>query len=142
VTAEDNVAMIRRGFAGFNRGDFEAGVAEMAPDIEWHMAFRLPDLPRDKRIYRGTAEVRQLWGAFWSAWKQLTVNLEDVIHADDEVVIARARFVGEGGTSGIEVDRTLFYVFEFAGGMLRRLRPFDTESDALAAAGQEVPASS
>jgi hypothetical protein len=52
-------------------------------------------------------------------------------------VVIRARFVGRGSGSGIEVDRTLFYVFEIAAGKLRRLRPFDTEAQALAAAAPE-----
>jgi hypothetical protein len=40
-----------------------------------------------------------------------------------------------GSASGIEVDRTIFYVFEIAAGKLKRLRPFGTEPEALEAAG-------
>jgi hypothetical protein len=36
----------------FSRGDFERGVQDVQPDVEWHVAFRLPDLPVDKTIYR------------------------------------------------------------------------------------------
>jgi hypothetical protein len=75
-----------------------------------------------------------LWGAFRSAWEQLTVILEEVVDAREDVVVVGARFVGQGSGSRIEVDRTLVYVFEIAAGKLKRLRPFDSEAEALAAA--------
>ena len=137
VTAEENIALTHRGFEAFSRGDFDASVADMHPEIEWHVAFRLPDLPFDKPIYRGPAEVKELWTAFSSVWAELTATVEEVIEARNDLVVARVRFVGTGGGSGIEVDRTLFYVADIVGGRLRRLRPFDTEAEALAAAGIE-----
>ena len=91
----------------------------------------------DKTVYRGHDEVRQLWAAFRSGWAELTVILEAVVDAREDLVVVRARFVGRGSSSGIEVDRTVFYVFERASGKLKRLRPFDAEADALAAAGVE-----
>ena len=106
----------------------------MAPDVEWHLAFRLPDLPLNKSVFRGHDEVRQVWAAFRSAWSELTVTLEEVVETREDLVVVRARFVGRGSASGIEVDRTVFYIFEISAGKLRRLRPFDTEADALAAA--------
>jgi hypothetical protein len=76
----------------------------------------------------------RLWTAFRSVWDELSVTLEAVVEAHEDVVVGRARFVGRGSASGVEVDRTLFYVFEIAAGKLKRLRPFDTEAEALAAA--------
>ena len=134
AVAEENIALIRRGLDAFSRGDFDAGVVDMDPEVEWHVAFRLPDLPPDKTIYRGPDEVRRLWAAFTSVWEQLTVTLEEVIEARDDVVVVRARFAGQGSGSGIEVDRTVFYVFEIVAGRLKRLRPFDTEAEAVVAA--------
>jgi ketosteroid isomerase-like protein len=91
----------------------------------------------DKTVYHGRDEVRQVWAAFRSAWDELTLSLEEVVDARDDLVVIRARFAGRGSGSGIEVDRTLFYVFEIAAGKLKRLRPFDSEAQALAAAAPE-----
>jgi ketosteroid isomerase-like protein len=135
MTAEENIALVHRGLDAFSRGDFDAGVEDMRPDIEWHVSFRLPDLPLDKPVYHGRDEIRQLWAAFRSGWAKLTVTLEEVIAAREDFVVVRARFVGRGNASGIEVDRTIFYLFEIADGQLKRLRPFDTEPEALEAAG-------
>jgi ketosteroid isomerase-like protein len=134
TAAEDDIALIEHGFDAFSRGDLEASLAIMDPEIEWHVAFRLPDLPFDKPVYRGIAEVRELWTAFRSTWDPLTISLEEVIEQRDGVVIARARFLGRGRKSGIEVDRSVFYVHEIENGLLKRLRPFDTLDEALAAA--------
>ena len=135
MPAEENIALIYRGLDAFSRGDFDAGVEDMQPDVEWHVSFRLPDLPLDKAVYEGHDEVRRLWAAFRSGWAELTVTLEEVVDAREDSVVVRTRFVGRGSASGIEVDRTIFYVFEIAAGKLKRLRPFDTEREALEAAG-------
>ncbi|HZG48457.1 MAG TPA: nuclear transport factor 2 family protein [Thermoleophilaceae bacterium] len=136
TVAGENIALIQRGLDAFSRGDFDAGVADMDPEIEWHVAFRLPDMPPEKTIYRGPDEVRRLWAAFTSVWEQLTVTLEEVVEARDDVVVVRARFAGQGSGSGIEVDRTVFYVFEIVAEKLKRLRPFDTEAEAVLAAAE------
>ena len=99
TAAEENIALIRR-LDAFSRGDFGVAVEDMQPDVEWHLAFRLPDLPLDKTIFRGPDEVRWLWGAFRSAWEQLTVSLEEVVDAREDVVVVRARFVGRGAAAG------------------------------------------
>jgi ketosteroid isomerase-like protein len=137
TAAEENIAFIHRGLDAFSRGDLEVGAELMQPDVEWHLSFRLPDLPVGKTVFRGPDEVMRVWAAFRSVWDELSVTLEEVIEAHEDVVVVRARFVGRGSASGVEVDRTLFYVFEIAAGKLKRLRPFDTDTEALAAAGSE-----
>ena len=137
MTAEENIALVHRGLDAFSRGDFDAGVEDMRPDIEWHVSFRLPDLPLDKPVYHGRDDVRRLWAAFRSGWATLTLSLEEVIDAREDYVVVRTRFVGRGSASGIVVDRTVFFVFEIVDGKLKRLRPFDTEAEALEAAELE-----
>ena len=119
--------MTRRGLRAFSRGAFDEAAAEIHPEIEWHVAFRLPDLPHDKDVCRGKEEVRALWETFAAAWEKLTVEIEEVLHADDERMVARARFRGRGESSRIEVDRRLFYSNRFRDGMLAYTRAFDDE---------------
>ena len=110
TAAEENIAFIHRGLDAFSRGDLEVGAELTQPDVEWHLSFRLPDLPVGKTVYRGPDEVMRVWAAFRSVWDELSVTLEEVIEAHEDVVVVRARFVGRGSASGVEVDRTLFYV--------------------------------
>ena len=132
---ERNIGMVQRGLGAFSRGELDEALAEVHPDVEWHVVFRLPDLPLPKPVYRGHEEVKALWAQFRSAWDELAIDLEDVIHADPERVVARARFRGRGAGSGIEVDRVVFYAFRIRDGGLVYCRAFDDEASARADVG-------
>jgi ketosteroid isomerase-like protein len=133
----ENSETMRRGFAAFSRGDWEGCLAEVHPEIEWHLAFRLPDLPPGKEVFRGHEEVRQLFDAFKAVWAELTIEVEQVLHDEGDLLVSRVRFRGRGGGSGVEVDRRLFYVQRLREGKLRWQRAFDFEREALGAAGIE-----
>jgi ketosteroid isomerase-like protein len=85
----------------------------------------------------GHEEVKALWSQFRSAWDELTIDLEDVIHVDSEQAIARARFRGRGAGSGAEVDRVVFYAFRFRDEQLVYCHAFDDEASARADLGLE-----
>lgn len=132
-----NERLTRKGFGAWNRGSWDEALALLDPEIEWHIAFRLPDLPPEMSVARGHEQVRQVWEAWRTAWEEIIVDIEDVLHDAGDTLIARARFRGRGAISGIELDRTVFYVAEVRVGRLRRLRPFDQLTDARGAAGLE-----
>lgn len=125
----------RAALAAFSRGDLEESLATIHPDVEWHVAFRLPDLPADKEVFRGTDEVRDLWRAFRSVWEELTIELEEVLWEVPDTLVMKARFRGKGEGSGVEVDRVLFYVMRLRGEKLVYTKTFDTPEEALEAAG-------
>ncbi len=125
----------RRGLEAFSRGALEDSLATLDPDVEWHISFRLPDLPPDLKVVRGHEQVREVWDAFRGGWERLTVDLEEILHDEGDVVLLRARFHGLGASSGIEVDRTLYYVLRVSDGLLTLIRPFDDHDEARRAAG-------
>ncbi|HSJ18349.1 MAG TPA: nuclear transport factor 2 family protein [Solirubrobacterales bacterium] len=130
-----NEQLTREGFGAWSSGDWDEAIARLHPEIEWHIAFRLPDLPPDMTVARGHDEVRHVWDAFGSAWQEIRVDIEEVLDDAENTVVSRARFKGRGASSGIEVDRTLFYVAEIRDEKLWRLRPFDSLPEARRAAG-------
>jgi ketosteroid isomerase-like protein len=127
---ERNLELLQQGLGAFSRGAFDEAMAHMHPEIEWHVTFALPDRPLAKDVYRGRDEVRELWGVFASVWEQLTTELEEVLYADDERIVARARFRGRGAGSGVEVDRLVFYSLRMRDGLLAYVRAFDDEASA------------
>lgn len=127
---ERNLERLQQGLGAFSRGAFGEAMAYMHPEIEWHLTFRLPDLPPAKDVYRGPDEIRELWAAFASVWEELTIELEEILYADDERILARARFRGRGAGSGVEVDRMVFYAFRMREGQLAYSRAFDDEASA------------
>jgi ketosteroid isomerase-like protein len=133
--ARSNAEIARESLAMWSSGDLEGTLATISPQIEWYAVFELPDLPPGKDVYRGRDEVRGLWKAFRSVWDEITIELDEVLHDADKVLVAEAHFHARGGASGIELDRRIFYVFELDGELLRRLRQFETADEALGAAG-------
>jgi ketosteroid isomerase-like protein len=132
-----NEELARRGMAAWSRGDFDAALADMHPEIEWTITFRLPDMPPDKDVYRGHEELRTLWEAFKGVWDTLTTEIEEILYDEGDTLITRNRFVGRGSASGIEVDRTIFYLLEIRDEKLLRVTPFDSEAEARQAVGAD-----
>lgn len=132
---ERNVRLLREGFEAFNQGNPGESLDVMHPDIEWHVVFRLPDLPLPKDVYRGRDEVQAVWRQFGSAWEELTVVLEEIRYVDEERVVARARFHGRGRGSGIEVDRIVFFAFRIRDELLTYSHAFPDEDAARADLG-------
>jgi ketosteroid isomerase-like protein len=133
--AERNIQLLRDGLDAFSRGDLRGSLDNIDPDIEWHVAFRVPDLPLPKDVYRGRDEVEILWTQFRSAWEEMTGRIEEILYVDDERVVARARFRGRGAVSGVEVDRIVFYAFRIRDEKLAYCRGFDDEASARADLG-------
>lgn len=131
-----HLELITRGLSAFSRGDFDEAAREMHPDVEWHLALRLPELPPGQTVFHGVDQVRELWSMTRAGWDELRIAVEEVVAEDDDVIVVRARFVGRLKAAAVEVDRAFYYVFDLEDDKLRRLRPFDTRAEALAAAAE------
>jgi ketosteroid isomerase-like protein len=136
--AERNRELAQRGFALFSTGDFGAAIATVHPQIEWYLTFHLPDLPAGKDVYRGHDEVLTVWESFKSVWEELVIDVEEFLHADDERLVFRARFIARGAASGIEIDRVVFYAARIEDDMLAYLRSHDDEASARRDLGLDV----
>jgi uncharacterized protein len=53
--SQENVEVVREAIEAFNRGDLEAALHRMHPDIEWQTLDAFPDAG----TYRGREEVRE-----------------------------------------------------------------------------------
>src|SRR5580704_13194708 len=96
--SDANIAVVRGAWEAFLRGDLETALACFDSDVEWD-GTNLPD----GQISRGRdAVVDHLarWAEMWEVWE---VELEDVIDAGHDRVIA---FIRERGRSkaGLEVN--------------------------------------
>jgi ketosteroid isomerase-like protein len=128
--SEENVEIVRACIDAFNRGDFEASLAFLDDDVEWHDP---PDVP-DAGVHRGPEEVRR-WTAGWmKAWESYTAEAVELIDAGDQVVVVHYER-GRGRGSGVEVEHRVANVFDLREGRIVRKRPFPTRAEALEAAG-------
>ena len=125
-----SAAIVRALFDDFARGDYEAALARLDPDVDWGEP---PDMPETSGGYRGRDGVVSEFGRFMSAWAELRVDLEQVEEVGERVVVL-THWHGRSAGTGIEVDQRVAQVYEFRGGRVARVRQFREFPEALAAA--------
>jgi ketosteroid isomerase-like protein len=130
--SQENVERVREGVEAINRGDLEAALDRVHPDIEWQTLDAFPDAG----TYRGPEGVRAFFQTWLDTFRGFRLHLEKCVAVDEDRVLAMLRVSGEGAGSGVEVESPPFFqLIEFRDGQLIRARMFQTESEALEAAG-------
>ena len=130
-----NAELVREGFGAFSEGRFEDSLEALHPDIEWHVAFRLPDLPSASGVIHGRAAVLELWGHFSSVWDRLVFDPEETLYDQGDTMIVRTHVQATGGGSGVELDQTLYYALTIRDGLLSRIVPNFSLEEAAKEAG-------
>jgi ketosteroid isomerase-like protein len=125
---EEHVERVRSILEAFNRGDVEAVVQVVHPDIEFTRV-------GDQSPVRGLASLRE-WMEPDAFQDQRFEPLD--ITANGNKVLVRQRFTARGAGSGLELDFTTFAVFTLGDdGLVTRLEGFlaHEEAEAREAAG-------
>ncbi len=116
-----NVDLVKRSYDAFERGDLDAVVAEMDPQIEWHQAQGLPH----GGLYRGLAEVRR--NVFdpleESWWDEFSAVPDELLDAGDEIVVL-GRYRGVARGTGKRLDVPYVHVWTIREGRAVRFRQF------------------
>jgi ketosteroid isomerase-like protein len=127
-----NVERVRRSLDGWNRGDLEAWLQPSHPEIEFYSEI-LKRVEGPETAVRGTAELRDFWMEWHSVWN-LTIDVSDIRDLGETVVVL-GRIRTRGKASGIDLAGPVAYVFEFEGGLARRVRAYLDQRRALEAVG-------
>lgn len=136
----ENVEAFQRALAAGNRGDVDALLEELDPEVEWYAA--LPaSLGGETTVYRGHEGVRELFRDFYGALAEIHMEVSEIRDLGDRLV-ATGRMRTRGKASGAETELPGGYVVDFKDGKATRVRSFADPSDALKAAGQDEEASS
>jgi ketosteroid isomerase-like protein len=133
--SQENVEVIRGLVDAWNHGNREGWLAPSHPDIEWSSAVLRQVEGADAAVYRGRAEI----GKFWDEWHELwTLEIEaSEIRDLGDTVLVLALLRTQGKSSGVEVERSIGYVFQFEDGLVRRATAYMTPEEAIEAAGLE-----
>jgi uncharacterized protein len=91
--------LVRRGYEAWNRGDVEAVIQFLHPDIKWEGYTHVPE----SGTLLGREEVRSWLERFLEAWEELDIEVTDLIENGDQV-IALVSFRALGKESGVEVE--------------------------------------
>lgn len=110
--SRENVEVVQRCYALFERLDIEGVLRLVTDDFE----LRLPDIyPEGPETYRGHDGLRRWLAMVQDTWGEWRFDLERLIDADRQV-IALVRIVAEGGASGVPVDREVAHVWSLRDG--------------------------
>lgn len=116
-----NLEIVRRSYEAFERGDLDAVLADLDPEIEWHQAQGLPH----GGLYRGRSEVRrnifEPLDAEW--WSEFTAVPDELLDAGDQVV-ALGRYRGTAKGTGKRLDVPFVHVWTLQNERATRFRQF------------------
>jgi ketosteroid isomerase-like protein len=131
--SEENVEVVRRTADAYNRGDIDAVLEDVDPEIEWH-----PLLPTllwgEATVYRGHEGVRQVVRDLDEAFTELEAEQSEFRDLGDQV-IAIGRFRARGRESGAKTETAIVWLVEFKNGKAMRVREYLDPNEALKAAG-------
>jgi len=128
--SQENVEIVRRMNAAFNRRDRDALLAYYHPDVELRDLQHAPDAP--ERLI-GIDAIRAYWDQWDDAFDDFTAEIEEYLEAGKYVLIT-TRWRGKGKDSGLEIDLRAMEVVEFADGKIARLTSgYSNKADALKA---------
>ena len=130
--SQANVDAVLRSFDAWNRGDFEGWIESCHPDMEWSPA-TARGLEGSEGTYQGRAELKRFWDQSHDVWNVQARVTEVRDLGDRALAFAQTRRTGK--TSGVDLEQTLVYVFEFEDGLARRAAGYLTPGEALAAVG-------
>ena len=127
---EKLISALRAAYAAFNRGDIDAAVEPLDPQVEWSEPSEFPG----GGTYHGRGGAKQYLQQSRAAWAEVISEPEQFLPAGDRIVVfVHARVRPKGGNDWQEVR--LADVYTFRNGKAIQMRAFADRQDALRWAG-------
>jgi ketosteroid isomerase-like protein len=130
--SQENVEIVRKVFAAFDRGDIEAVLRLCDEDIVITQPAEVPGINPQQRGHQGVLEAFAIWPEQWDDFR---VEVLGLTAAPTDKVVANIRTLGRGKQSGVEVDMEFSFVFTVRDEMIIEWQLFLREDQALEAAG-------
>ena len=106
--SEENVEAFKRGVAAWNRGDIDAALEMLDPEVEVH-AVAPATLGGESTIYRGHEGARELFRDVQEAFPELQIEISEIRDLGERIV-AIGHLHGRGKKSRAEVESPIAYV--------------------------------
>jgi ketosteroid isomerase-like protein len=128
--ATENVELARRGYEAFKRGDVEAVLEFIDPQIEVHDS---PELP-DRRVWHGYEGFVGNLSNMFDIVQGFELEPDEFIDAGEKLLVA-VRVRGHGRSSGIAMEDHLLHVWTIRDRKGTRLEVYRDREQAREAAG-------
>lgn len=127
------IGALRNAYAAFNRGDIDAAVQLLSPDVEWSEPMEFPG----GGIYHGRNGAKQYLTHSRAAWAEVHSEPEQFIPVGDRIVVfVHARVRVKSADAWQEVR--LADVYTFRDGQAVSMRAFADRTEALKWVGLET----
>jgi ketosteroid isomerase-like protein len=137
-----NLEIVRATFEAYAREGPEVAVPLLDPKVEVYS----PPSMANSGTFRGVEGFLKWTRAWFEAWEDFEIYPEQVEQVGEDCVVAVCRQRGTGRSSGIAVEQTMVYMWEFSDGKIVRFHLYGNREDAiagaLAASGEEASPSS
>jgi uncharacterized protein len=120
--SQENVEIVLGSFDAFSRGDFEAVVATLDPDVEWSQM-------EEPETVVGPEAVLEAVGRWMEMWDGVQVRVREQIDAGDHVVLL-LHWSGRSKASAVPAEQSAYNVFTVHGGKVIRMREHGSDSRA------------
>jgi ketosteroid isomerase-like protein len=127
--SQENVELVRSAFAAFGDGDIDRLRELVTDDLIVYRAH--PDGATSHGL-DGFLELTAEWTEGFSDWTPVAEELTEA----GRRVLARVRQTARGVASGVPLVEDWWFVFEFRGARIARMRMYAHEADALEAVRQ------
>lgn len=134
VAAEtDTVQRYREALDAWNRRDLVWILEQATPDFEFHTAQLFPGI---EPVYRGREGMVEFWTSFIEEpWALFRLEINEMVAAGDDRVLALLTFTGTERDSGEEVSTPYAHLATFRGEEISRIDAYADWDEARAAAG-------
>ena len=128
--SQENVATVYRLYAASRRRDKEACLREADPDVE--IVSYLMGI--EGTVYRGHAGVRRYIDDLFRAFPDWHPEILRTTDRGDKV-LAEVRMAGQGSSSGIVIEQTVWQVTTFRNGKMVGFHGYGSRAEAFEAVG-------
>ena len=130
--SRENVEVVRRGNAAFNRGDYEGFAESLHPEVEFSDHAHAADAPE---TLKGAQALLSLLSEWRESFDDFRAEIQEYIEAGDHVVCV-TRWTGRGKASDAVVDISQVDVYELREGkIIRAMLAYPDRATALEAVG-------
>jgi ketosteroid isomerase-like protein len=129
--SEENVEVVRELSDAFNRGDLDAWLGCLSPEVAWES---LP-FPGFSEVYRGRPGAREWLEQLLEVFEEARFEIEETTALSDDRVLIGYTQIGRGRGSGLPGELRGWAILWVAKGLITRRQVFWTRDEALEAAG-------
>jgi ketosteroid isomerase-like protein len=126
--AQDDIALVRAGYAAWNGGDLKAALEIVHPEVE---VVQDPQIPGAVAV-TGKGEFKRWLDSFYETWESFEITPTEIRRLDDRIIVI-GHIKARGKTMSVPVETDTAHVLTMRNGEVVRWESYTDPAAALAA---------